>query len=443
MANITLLEVEGQSAYKAYVIPAMEYLLYGKVSIVGDSPRYTIQQIGVTGAVLSAATISLPADTDYHEFSKEISNSPAGVMLIISLSDVRVIDLGLDGPHGLVTLTSAVSNKLKHVSQFEVLVSYLDRAFEVKVSKKLNGDNRLTFNLPLDDEKGREIVNENFIEYGGQKYVVKSVKDDDVLKTKTIEAEHIGLGLIDYWLHDTLDLPSVSAVVALEAILADTPYTVGTVDVTGVNDLEIEICNKLKAVKTVQELWGGEVYFDNYEVNLVQQMGQDNGVQFRKGKNLDKIIRTLDTNTLTTKMFGYGKDNLVITGLDTAGWTEEQKAGLTIGEDGKISAPYLVSQYINNYAREYQGEFRDSDIEDQQELLDAMREALAEREVHRVTYETEIVNLSGLARYVGEGFDLGDTVKVIDEGLGIDVKARIVEYDQKFLQHGLKASSTC
>ena len=430
MASITLLEVEGQSVYKAYVIPAMEYLLYGKVSIVGDSPRYTIQQIGVAGAVLSAATISLPADTDYHEFSKEVSNSPAGVMLIISLSDVRVIDLGLDGPHGLVTLTSAVSNKLRHVSQFEVLVSYLDRAFEVKISSKLNGDNRLTFNLPLDDDKGQEIVNESFIECCGQKYTVKSIKDDDVLKTKTIEAEHIGLGLIDYWLHDTLDLPSVSAVAALEAILAGTPYTVGTVDVTGVNDLEIEICNKLKAVKTVQELWGGELHFDNYEVNLVQQMGQDNGVQFRKGKNLDKIIRTIDTNTLTTKLFGYGKDNLVITGLDTTGWTEDQKAGLTIGEDGKISVPCLTSRFIDNYAREYQGEYRNSGLEDRQELLDAMREALTEREVPRVTYETEIVNLSGLAQYVGEGFGLGDTVKVIDEGLGIDVKARIVEYEQ-------------
>lgn len=163
--------------------------------------------------------------------------------------------------NAVVLITTPVENTLSHVRKFDILISYLDYAFEVKVSQKLNGDNRLTFNLPYGDEKGQEIVNENFIEYAGQKYIIKSVKDDDVQKIKTVEAEHVGLGLIDYWLHDTLDLPSVSAVVALEAILADTPYAVGTVNVTGVNDLEIEIGNKLKAVKTVQELWGGELIF--------------------------------------------------------------------------------------------------------------------------------------------------------------------------------------
>lgn len=430
MAELILSEISGQTLYKVYVQPGQEYLLYGKV-ITGDTPaQYALREVSVTGQVLSNIDVNISDTSGLHEFSRVFTTSNATIMLIIALTNAEVLELSLDGPQGIVYVTSPIQKALKHVSRFDVLISYLDRAFEVKISKKLNGDNRLTFNLPLDDAKGQEIVNENIIEYAGQKYVVKVVKDDDVQKIRIVEAEHVGLGLIDYWLHETLNVPSVSAVMALEAILADTPYTVGRVDVTGVNDLQIEICNKLKVVKTVQELWGGELYFDNYEVNLVQQAGDDNGVQFRKGKNLDKITRTLDTNTLTTRLFGYGKDNLVITGLDTTGWTDEQKVGLTIGEDGRISAPCLTSQFIDNYAREYQGEYRNSDIEDQQELLDAMRKALTEREVPRVTYETEIVNLSGLAQYVGEGFDLGDTVKVIDEGLGIDVKARIVEYDQ-------------
>lgn len=432
MASLILSEASGQTIYKVYVQPGKEYLLYGKVITVGAS-KYSIREVNVTGQVISNTEIII-SDTDgLHEFSRVFDSSNATIMLIITLTNAEVLELSLDGPQGIVYVTNPISNILKHVSQFDVLISYLDRVFEVKVSKKLNGDNRLTFNLPLDDEKGQEIINENFIECKGQKYIVKIVKDsvtNDGQKIKIIEAEHVGLGLLDYWLPDTLDMPSVSATVALEAILADTPYTVGTVNVDGVNDLEIEIINKLKAVKAVQELWGGELYFDNYTVNLVQQMGADNGVQFRKGKNLDKIVRTLDTNSLTTKMFGYGKDNLIIVGLDTTGWTEEQKAGLVIGEDNKIAQPYLTSQYIGNYAREHQGEFRDSDIDDQQKLLDAMRKAIAEQEVPKVIYETDIVNLSGLAQYIGEGFDIGDTAKVIDEGLNVDVKARIVEYEE-------------
>jgi len=429
MASLILSEVSGQTIYKVYVQPGREYLLYGKVITTGTA-KYSIREVNVAGQVISNTEIAI-SDTDgLHEFSKVFDSSNATILLIITLTNAEVLELSLDGPQGIVYVTSPISNVLKHISQFDVLISYLDRAFEVKISKKLNGDNRLTFNLPLDDEKGQEIINENFIECKGQKYIIKSVKDDSVQQIKTVEAEHVGLGLIDYWLPDTLDMPSVSPVVALEAILADTPYTVGTVNVTGVNDLEIEIINKLKAVKTVQELWGGELYFNNYTVNLVQQMGQDNGVQFRKGKNLDKIIRTLDTNNLTTKMFGYGKDNLIIVGLDTTGWTAEQKAGLVIGEDGKISQPYLTSQYAENYAREHQGEFRNSDIDDQQALLDAMRKAITEQEIPRVTYETDVINLSGLAQYIGEGFDIGDTVKVYDELINADVKARVVEYEE-------------
>jgi len=432
MASLILSEASGQTIYKVYVQPGKEYLLYGKVITVGAS-KYSIREVSVTGQVISNTEIII-SDTDgLHEFSRVFDSSNATIMLIIALTNTEVLELSLDGPQGIVYVTNPISNILKHISQFDVLISYLDRVFEVKISKKLNGDNRLTFNLPLDDEKGQEIINENFIECKGQKYIVKIAKDsitNDGQKIKIIEAEHVGLGLLDYWLPDTLDMPSVSPVVALEAILADTPYTVGTVNVTGVNDLEIEIINKLKAVKTVQELWGGELYFDNYTVNLVQQMGQDNGVQFRKGKNLDKIIRTLDTNSLTTKMFGYGKDNLIITGLDTTGWTEEQKAGLVIGEDNKIAQPYLTSQYIGNYAREHQGEFRNSDIDDQQKLLDAMRKAITEQEIPRVTYETDVINLSGLAQYIGEGFDIGDTVKVFDELINADVKARVVEYEE-------------
>jgi len=432
MASLILSEVSGQNIYKVYVQPGREYLLYGKV-ITAGAAKYSLREVNVTGQVISNTEVDIPSTDGLHEFSKVFDTSKATILLIITLTNAEVLELSLDGPQGIVHVTSPISSVLKHISQFDVLISYLDRAFEVKVSKKLNGDNRLTFNLPLDDEKGQEILNENFIECKGQKYIVKIVKDsvtNDGQKIKIIEAEHVGLGLLDYWLPDTLDMPSVSPVVALEAILADTPYTVGTVNVTGVNDLEIEIINKLKAVKTVQELWGGELYFDSYEVNLVTQMGRDNGVQFRKGKNLDKIIRTLDTNSLTTKMFGYGKDNLIIVGLDTTGWTAEQKAGLVIGEDNKISQPYLTSQYINNYAREHQGEFRDSDIDDQQKLLDAMRKAMSEQEVPKVIYETDIVNLSGLAQYVGEGFDIGDTVKVYDELINADVKARVVEYEE-------------
>jgi len=429
MAQLILSQIEGQSLYKVYVQPGQEYLLYGKVTTPAATSTYTLREVSVTGQVLTNEQTTISTSAGLQEFSKVFTTSGATVMLIIALTNAEVLELSLDGPPGVVLITTPVEKTLKHVSQFDVLISYLDYAFEVKISRKLNGDWRLTCALPLDDEKGQELVNENFIEYDGQKYVVKAVKDDDVKKIRMIEAEHVGLGLIDYWLADTLDLPSVSATVALAAILEGTPYTLGTVNVAGANNLEAEIMNKLAAVKKVVDTWGGELDFDNYEVSLVQQMGQDNGIQFRKGKNLSGIVRTLDTKTLTTKLYGYGKDNLVITGLDTTGWTDEQKAGLTI-VDNLVTQPYLVSDYLSSYAKEYQGEFRDSDIEDQQELLTAMREALAEQEIPRVTYEVSVVDLSGLAQYVGEGFALGDTVKVIDEDLSIEVQARIVEYDK-------------
>jgi len=406
-------------------------MLVGRVLATAASSSYTIREVNTTGQVVNSSEITIASTTGYHEISNAYTTSGAAIMLIISFIGADVLELWIDGPAGVSTISQPVQQYLVYYSQYDAIISYLDLAYAVKFSHKVNSLSTLTFSLPFDDEKTAELVAENYVKYNTQKYVIKKLSKSRKENALLVECEHIGGGLIDYW-HDGLtELTGVSATTALTQALTGTDYTVETVEVSGSKDITLENMTALAAVKKVQEEWSAELVFNNKEVSLLIQQGQNNGIQFRRGKNLQSVLKEENTNNLITKLYGYGKDNLTIVGMDTTSWTTEEKTGLTIDPATHlITQPYIESQYINSYAKEYQGGLTDSSIEAEEDLLAAMQTTLAAQEVPKVRYEVSVVDLSSLAAYYGEGFEIGDTCKVIDEDYNIDISARILELEE-------------
>ena len=138
-------------------------------------------------------------------------------------------------------------------------------------------------------------------------------------------------------------------------------------------------------------------------------------MEFRTGKNNVEIKKSTDSKELCTRLYPYGQDDLDITSVN-----------------GGIA--YLDSQYISNYDYIHTRYIDYSDIEDPTELKN---KALAEFSTEekdgidkpKVTYEVSIVELKKLSGYQFETFALGDTVRIIDEDLNIDVNARVMEYE--------------
>jgi phage minor structural protein len=308
---------------------------------------------------------------------------------------------------------------LKLLDKTEHLLGYLPNAKEVRITEVLNNEYLLSF-ITRKDDHWTNIVEENIIECDGQKFIIKDVNENRQGKVllKQVTAHHIYTTLIDYYLDSYIDFQAqVDIYYLMDLIVAGTPFTYSVNSTFPKKDVfDFGEDNKLKWTRFVQNHYQAELEFDGYHITLHEQRGLDNGVSFRYGKNLKSVTRNVKSNNLITRLYGYGKDGLTIEGYT------DPVTGIT------YTTKYIDSQYINNYPYPKSGKLSRPDIEDQGNLLEAMKEHLSEVEVPKVSYEGEIVELAKLG-FPHEGFRLGDTITVRDQPLGIDVKVRIVEYE--------------
>jgi len=293
-------------------------------------------------------------------------------------------------------------------------LAVIEKATDVCVREVLNGEYSLSFALPANDSKWGYITEENFVKVKDQLFVIRNISDahgDDLLRTVT--CEHVFFLLLDDYIESVALIGNAPAMMSM--ILAGTAHTIGTVDVTGTIDEEtlLEDQNPIKAINALIGTLGGELRPDNFEVNLLTHRGSTTpNIQFRYRKNIKSINRTSDSSSLITRLYVYGNDGLTI---------EDATNG-----DGK---KYLDSQYISNYRRPKTGSVS-FDTDDADELYEMGLKYLATAEIPAVSYEVYVVELKSLAEYGAlEEFTLGDEGMVIDEVLGINVQARIIEYE--------------
>ncbi|MED0766011.1 phage tail protein [Aneurinibacillus thermoaerophilus] len=303
-------------------------------------------------------------------------------------------------------------------------LAILENAKDVRVYEKLNGEHTLELVLPRDDPKWEYIETDNFIKVDGHLYIIRTTEErrDGAGKLlSNIQCEHIFTELLDEYIQYE-ELINVTAQFALDQFLKDTRFSPDATRLTGNRDLEIEDGTPITAINLMLEEWKAEVRCDGmpgqdgkFRVTLLPERGEDRGIQIRYKKNLKSIKKTVDSRGVVTRLYVYGKDGLGIEGAS------QNTSGLS----------YLDSQYIGNYPRPKKGSITFNDIEDPDELYNAGQEHLKTVEVPKVTYEVDLIDLQAVAEYGDtEAIELGDTVRVIDEELGIDVFARVVEYEK-------------
>ena len=174
------------------------------------------------------------------------------------------------------------------------------------------------------------------------------------------------------------------------------------------------------------ERWGGEVLRRGYTLSINDRIGTDRGVIIRRGKNLTGFEGTTDLDQLCTMAKGVGFD------------------GIT--HEGYVMSP-LAEQYDQYYPREFKYDDVKVKTENDTEGYDTLEEAQAEliRRVNleysknhvdelRAEYNLGFIPLSMTEEYkhlASEVIYLGDTVKIQETLLGIDLKVRVIsrKYD--------------
>ena len=152
---------------------------------------------------------------------------------------------------------------------------------------------------------------------------------------------------------------------------------------------------------------GGDLIFDNANriVKLLTFSGEDSGVLFCYKKNMKSIQRVIDTTSLITRLYAYGKDGMTFASIN---------GGNEYVQDTTYTSEIRIATLdCSNFTNPYQ-------------MLEYANMRLADYASPRISYVLKAMDLSVLTGYEHETWALGDTVMVKDDDLNLSVKTRIV-----------------
>lgn len=165
------------------------------------------------------------------------------------------------------------------------------------------------------------------------------------------------------------------------------------------------------------ERYGGYIRPSNYNVAITSSIGYDNGVVIQYGKNLKDISCEEDWSEVCTRIYPFGADGITV-------------AETAVGLDN----PYIDSstQYNMKYIKSV--EFDQSSISRDSypsetaykqalvtDLISKANAYLADHALPQVTYSIK-ANVEKIT-------DIGDTIVVIDERLGVELETHVTAYD--------------
>lgn len=304
-----------------------------------------------------------------------------------------------------------------------------------KVTEELNGIYTLELTHVYDsNNKYQHLVEGNVIK-------VPTTKGEQLFriyrKTKgmfniIVNAQHIFYDLKDNFLEDVRPT-EMTGTQALNWILNNTQYQH---NFTGFSDIDTIATAYYVRKNPIQALisddensflsrWGGELERDNFNVKILNSIGQDRGYKITYGKNLIGIEEELNITEVATRIMATGVDennNIVI-----------------------LPEKYIDSPFINAYPNPIVKEIHFSNIKVDSEngitlenVYGQLREEVRKLyEVHKVdipkaNYKVDFIELSKTEEYknfsIFEQVYLGDTVTIKHSRLGIDIKAKIIKY---------------
>lgn len=289
--------------------------------------------------------------------------------------------------------------------------------FKAKVHKEDNGK----FYIDIEaDISYVDILTENRIivaptPQGEQAFRIKNPE-----KTKhkiAIKAKHISYDAENYVIADSyvVDKNCNDAMDHLNSA-TDNPSPFQTVsDIADVNSYRCVRTSLYDAFSTVLERWGGHFVRDNYRFGIMSTIGRDNGVTVRYKKNLKEMTCKANWDNVVTKLMPVGKDGLLLDEVYLYSKTQYDIPFTKV-----VSFNQNVDQDLYKDAEGHLDEdaYNNALIEDLRKQGQAY---VDENCVPKVNYTLK-ANVEKLT-------DIGDTIEVIDEPMGVDITAHVISYD--------------
>jgi len=289
--------------------------------------------------------------------------------------------------------------------------SVLENAFDIIATGEVNGADTLDFKLPWSDPKRLTLDNEKSVQVANDIYRVRTISDEKgsdgqgILTTVYAEAAFYDLNYSAE--KQPVEFNADLAAVPMRHALQGTGWTVGTVNVSTLRTWRCEEKNALAILRATQRIHGGDLVFDsrNRAVHLLTFSGRESGALFAYRKNLTSIKRVVDTRSLVTRLYAFGRDGMTFASINN---------GKEYVEDFTYSGEVRVSTLdLSNFTNPYQ-------------MLEFTKMRMGELAKPRVSYVLSAMDLSVLTGYEHEKWELGDIVTVDDRDLKLTIQTRVV-----------------
>ena len=307
----------------------------------------------------------------------------------------------------------------KGTSDFDNLgKAIIKHAKNLFIHQVINGEYTLEFDLHASDSTLNCAEYDDFIKVSGQLFRIRSISsahNDDGSSYIHFVCYHVwydacdckyiphaftksGSAEIDGWIN-------VKPRWVLETVFSGTPFSVGDVEIDTPTDIFATKANPAEIVNILIENVGGELLRDNYTVHLKKGGQQYNGKHIVYGKNLKSIEKSMDDSAIITRLYPLGQDDMDISSVNNG-------------------SHFIDSPLANTYGYVKCG-YRDfTNIDDPQKLLEEAKKLWSTDSYDgidkpKITYTVQTPDLKNVA--------LGDTVRVTDSELGIDILTKVSE----------------
>jgi len=313
---------------------------------------------------------------------------------------------------------------------------------------QINAENTFTFTVPGDHPDSEFVIEGNLVAFKDKDEavqlfeIVKMAEEhgDEVIKKVTCEHQFI-TEMNDEFI-SYLIVSEQDATATLAAILAfgtTSRWVAGSIATTGTESIKAELSSKTEAIYALTQVFGLEWQFrvtltangsiSGRFIDLVSQVGSDNGKRFEYSKDIVSLERNVETYELKTALYGYGKAQEIPGGirrLDFGNvlWTTiggdpaDKPITQTYVEDPVAKAAYGRS----NGTRNRLGFYSNPDQNDPELLLEETWSALQSNNSPRLEYKMTALDLEILTGHGFEAARLGDVVNVIDHLINPDIE---------------------
>lgn len=199
-------------------------------------------------------------------------------------------------------------------------------------------------------------------------------------------------------------------------------------DINTINSYRCVRTSLYDAIKTVLERWGGHLVRDGWTIGIRQSIGADNGVVVRYGKNLKSITASYDWSDVCTKLLPEGSDGILLNALDS-------NQSIYMEAPKQYDLPYTKTvQFSQSDIKQENYKTPDGKHDDETaykkaliaDLRQQAQKYLNENCVPKVNYKMA-ANLEKIT-------DIGDTIEVIDERMGLDMMTHVISFEWDCIQ---------